>query len=80
MEEKVMSIEEIDSHLATTAQSGTRDIGSAVNDICKTYNDVRPILVFAKGILFFKPKWQAVIQSLIAAMDNNCNVSSPGKS
>ena len=75
MEEKIMSIEEIDKHLEKSQQPATRDIASTINDVCKTYGEVRPILVFAKGLLFFKPKWQRVIESLLAVMDKNCDIA-----
>ncbi len=65
MKDKIMAIEEIDAHIEKQAQ--TRGL-----DICGTYKTVRPILVFAKGLLFFKPKWQAILQLLIDALDKQC--------
>lgn len=41
-------------------------------DLCKIYTAVRPVLKFARGLLFFKPKWQSVISLLMEAMDEHC--------
>ncbi len=65
MKDKVMKVEEIDAHIQKHAQA--RGL-----DICATYTKVKPVLVFAKGLLFFKPNWQAVLQSLIDALDKEC--------
>ena len=41
-------------------------------NICKAYQTARPILNIAKKILFFKPKWAAVIGFLIVTLDEIC--------
>jgi len=42
-------------------------------NICKVYTTAKPVLLIAKKILFFKPKWQTVIGLLITTMDEICN-------
>jgi hypothetical protein len=71
MSDQVMSIETIDAHLAQQAKAlGTQTFAGL--DLCKTYNTVRPILVFVKALLFFRPAWQAVLQAFIDTADKMC--------
>ncbi len=71
MSDKVLSIDEIDGHIAKhTAGAGTKALTGL--NLCAIYKVVRPILVFAKALLFFKPAWQTILQSLIDALDKTC--------
>jgi hypothetical protein len=71
MNEQPMSIEEIDAHIAQQAKAlNTKDFAGL--DPCKIYKVARPILVFVKALLFFKPAWQAILQGLIDALDKLC--------
>jgi hypothetical protein len=72
MSDKILSIEEIDAHIAQTAPKFQAEGFAGVN-LCGIYKTVRPILVFVKGLLFFKPAWQAILQSLIDALDASCS-------
>lgn len=42
-------------------------------NICSAYTKAKPVLKLVKSILFFKPKWAAVIGLLITTMDEICN-------
>ena len=57
--------EHLDAHEAATAQN-------LKLNICDIFSKVRPVLVFAHSILFFKPKWQTALTNLINAMDAAC--------
>jgi hypothetical protein len=71
MSHQALSIEEIDAHLIRQAEAlNTKDFAGL--DLCKIYKTVRPILEFAKLLLFFRPKWQAVLQSFLDAADKMC--------
>ncbi len=43
-------------------------------NICGAYQKAKPALKLVKGILFFKPKWAAVIGLLITTLDEICDV------
>lgn len=38
-------------------------------NIKNTWLKIRPILKFVRGILFFKPKWQKIIDTSLTAID-----------
>jgi hypothetical protein len=42
-------------------------------NICGVYQKAKPVLKFAKTVLFFKPKWAAVIGLFITTLDEICN-------
>ncbi len=62
----------IDDVLAIEAPAGISANQFKLWNICRTYQAVRPVLKFAKGLLFFKPKWQGVMTMLMAALDEAC--------
>jgi len=62
-----MHFNEIDEHVEANA-----DTLHERSNFCEIYKIARPILFFAKSILFFKPKWQAVLTALIANLDSGC--------
>jgi hypothetical protein len=70
MSDQVLSIEEIDAHLAQAKAVGTEAFAGL--DLCKIYKVARPILVFVKALLFFRPTWQTVLQAFIDAADKMC--------
>ena len=71
MNEQPMSIEEIDAHISQQAKAlNTKDFAGL--DLCKIYKTVRPVLVFVKALLFFKPAWQAILQGFIDSLDKMC--------
>jgi hypothetical protein len=41
-------------------------------EFCAVYTAARPVLLFARGLLFFKPKWQTVVTALIGGLDTVC--------
>jgi len=53
----------VNDHLRTTANLKAIDLEAA-------YKGVRPVLKFARSILFFKPKWQHVLDMFIASLDS----------
>ena len=65
------TIEQVDMHLESTPLVPIPH--GATHNICDIYPVAKPILLFAKSLLFFKPTWQSVITGLIAALDNQCN-------
>ena len=46
-------------------------------NICAIWLVVKPILTVVKTILFFKPKWQTVIDQFIAVVDGFCAAPVP---
>lgn len=73
-------IKQIDSHLEKYSAKlmdktsmGEKEL-KAFN-LCEIYNKARPILKFVrKYLLFWKPKWQGVIDDLLALGDEACPV------
>ncbi len=65
-----MEMHEIDSHVDAHYENLTTK-ATTVN-LCAIYTGVRPVLKFAKALLFFKPKWQTAIQALIDNLDTAC--------
>ena len=73
-----MEVHEIDAHIDT--HEATEFKASASFDeqqlklfnICTAYQKVRPIIKFVRGLLFWKPKWQAVVDEFVAAADGIC--------
>lgn len=81
-----MEIQQIDAHIEkheklqsakaskkSAKKTATKQTAAAkLGSVCEVYQKVRPVILFAKGLLFFKPKWQAVIQQLIDSLDLIC--------
>lgn len=71
-----MQVEEIDNHLesyvAAEAAAGMDANSLKLFNICGTYQKVRPIIKFVRAMLFFRPKWQAVIDEFMAVTDGIC--------
>lgn len=66
-----MNVNEIDAHVdAHLAESANMDM-KAIN-ICNVYRAARPVIMFAKALLFWKPKWQAVVTALVEQLDITC--------
>ncbi len=72
-----MRISEIDQHILEHESMPEAPVhltgaGFRLFNICKAYKKVRPVIVFAKSLLFWKPKWVVVINLFIEALDNAC--------
>lgn len=63
-------IAEVDNHLEKNTIA-TNEKGVAFN-LCEAYRVARPILKLARALLFWKPKWQNVLDILINTMDQEC--------
>ena len=58
----------VDEHLTTTESMSAQKL----LDICAIWKGVRPIVKVARALLFWKPKWQAVLDQLITSLDATC--------
>ena len=69
-------IQEIDNHLedfsANEANGNMSANAMKLFSVCNAYQKVRPIIIFVKGLLFWKPKWQKVIDEFILVADGIC--------
>lgn len=68
---------DVDTHIEAThdiavaaAADGPATPGTP--QFCAIYTAARPVLLFARGMLFFKPKWQTVVTALIGGLDTVC--------
>lgn len=72
-----LEISDIDNHLANypaPRPAGTlSDYELRVFNLCGIWQKVRPIIKFAKKLLFFKPLWQAVVEEFVDICDGLCN-------
>lgn len=68
-----MLMEEVDQHLDNSENEVATKDGATGLDLCTAYKAVRPVLEFAKLLLFFKPKWQIVLANFILVNDSLCN-------
>lgn len=59
----------VDNHLEKVAGL---DAGKLPN-LCTVWSGVKPVIKFARALLFWKPKWQAVIDQFITSLDAACN-------
>lgn len=67
-----MNTEEIDNHV-DEHEAAINANTKAIN-LCDLYNGVRPVLKFAVALLFWKPKWQKVLNDFLAHLDVACPV------
>lgn len=71
-----MTHQQIDQHLedfaANEATEGMSANAFKLLSVCNVYQKIRPILKFAKSLLFWKPKWQIVIDEFMAVADGIC--------
>lgn len=44
-------------------------------NLCAVYVGAKPVIKFVRGLLFFKPKWQQIIDLLTASLDESCNTN-----
>ena len=63
-----MEIEEVDAHVEAHAETVAKELP----DLCEIYKVNRPVLKFVRALVFWKPKWQAAIDKLIASLDDAC--------
>lgn len=71
-----MQVHEIDEHIEAPAPEVDTSAFNAQElklfNVCSIYKKIRPIIKFARTLLFWKPKWQAVIDEFIAVCDGIC--------
>jgi len=65
-----MQTEEIDSHVETHLSE--TEAGAKAIDLCNLYHGVKPVLKFASALLFWRPKWQKVLNDFILHLDEAC--------
>ena len=69
-------VHEIDTHLedfaANEANEGMSANAMKLFSVCNAYQKIRPIIIFVKGLLFWKPKWQKAIDEFIVVADGIC--------
>lgn len=66
-----MDVQEVDDHLDAHAEV----LAAKLPDLCAIYHAIRPILKFAHGLLFWKPKWRDALDKFVAALDEACPVN-----
>lgn len=71
-----MQVHEIDEHIEAPAPEIDTSAFNAQElklfNICAAYQKVRPVIKFVRGMLFWKPKWQAVIDTFLTVTDGIC--------
>lgn len=71
-----MQVHEIDEHIEAPVEtidtSAFSEQQLKLFNICGVYKKIRPIIKFARTLLFWKPKWQAVIDEFIVVCDTIC--------
>lgn len=70
-------VSHVDAHVETNHDAvvqATADMPAAPGTpaFCTVYTAARPVLVFVRGMLFFRPKWQTVVTALIGGLDTVC--------
>ena len=66
----------VDTFVAGAANEGMNAQALQLFSICAAWQKVRPIVNFAKAMLFWKPKWQAVITEFEGVADGICPATS----
>lgn len=64
---------QFDADNRETAQAQINALQMRLFNICAVYQKLRPVLKFVRGLLFFKPKWQSIINAAIESLDQSCN-------
>jgi len=72
------SFQQVDQHVEDNHQAVKDAVQSGpaipgTPEFCNLYIVARPVLLFVRGMLFFKPKWQMVISGLVGGLDAVCN-------
>lgn len=73
-------IEDIDTHIEEYEAKEVKASASLnaeqlrLFNVCNTYQKIKPIIKFIRGFLFFKPKWQKVLDEFIAVSDAACPI------
>ncbi len=73
-----MNVEEIDAHVdahlnaEVVNNSSMSESQLKLFNICSVLQAAKPVLKFARGFLFFKPKWQAIIDKVLAVIETVC--------
>ena len=66
-----MDLHEIDAHVEKHLPAIPE---KGIPDLCVIYNAARPVIAFARALLFWRPKWQAVISAFMASLDAQCQL------
>lgn len=61
-----------DNHDAVTLVTADGPAIPGTSAFCIVYVSGRPVLQWVKAVLFFKPKWRAVVTVMIAGLDALC--------
>jgi hypothetical protein len=61
-----------DNHDAVTLVVGDSPAVPGSFGFCIVYVSGRPVLQWVRAMLFFKPKWRAVLTAMIAGLDAMC--------
>ncbi len=74
-----MHVEQVDKELdlleaGTSQEAGTNATAAQIKlfNICDAYKKLRPVLKFVRGLLFWKPRWQEVIDNALTSLDQAC--------
>lgn len=68
-----MEVHEIDSHVDDHLAKSEELAAQKMLNLCSIWTGVKPVIRFARALLFWKPKWQAVIDQLITSLDEACS-------
>jgi hypothetical protein len=60
------------NHDAVTLVTADGPAIPGTSAFCVLYASARPVLHWVKAVLFFKPKWRALLTGLIAGLDAVC--------
>lgn len=60
------------THDAAVAATADGPASPGTPQFCAVYTAARPVLLFVRGMLFFRPKWQTIVTALIGGLDTIC--------
>lgn len=67
-----LPIDQIDAHVDDHLAKSEELAAQKMLNLCSIWTGVRPVVKFARALLFWKPKWQQVIDQLITSLDEAC--------
>lgn len=66
-------MEKVDAHVDALFEKLEKDFESKSSvSFCDAYRVARPVILWVKGLLFFRPKWQKVLTIFVATLDVSC--------
>lgn len=75
------TVEEVDQALEALEGTAERQLDANATvaqarlfNICAVYSKARPVLKFVRGLLFWKPKWQKIIEDVMTNLDASCEL------